>query len=84
MMAWKISGASGYEERALRALRFGLSLPAGASVTAASLTLTFDNWLEPAHDQRIGYIERGVEPARGSAGSGGRRHQLGHAPAVTR
>ncbi len=40
---YRIDGPEGYQTRVL--LRFGkLSLPAGARVTAASLTLTFDNW----------------------------------------
>ena len=42
-MTWKISGADGYEERALVGFD-GLSLPQGSTVEAAELTLTFDNW----------------------------------------
>jgi len=43
MMVWNLTGTDGYSEEAL--LRFGsLSLPAGATVTGASLALTFDNW----------------------------------------
>ncbi len=43
MMVWNLTGTDGYTEEAL--IRFGsLSLPVGATVTGATLSLTFDNW----------------------------------------
>jgi hypothetical protein len=43
MLTWKATGSSPYETRSL--VRFdNLSLPAGAQVTSATLTLTFENW----------------------------------------
>src|SRR5690348_2938862 len=40
LMVWNLTGSQGYSEEAL--IRFGnLSLPAGATVTGASLGLTF-------------------------------------------
>jgi hypothetical protein len=43
LMVWDLTGSDPYKEEAL--IRFGnLSLPAGATVTSATLTLTFDNW----------------------------------------
>ena len=43
-MAWNITGSQAYSEEAL--IRFsGLALPVGATVTGATLTLTFDNWV---------------------------------------
>jgi hypothetical protein len=43
MITWKKTGTDAYEARSL--VRFGnLSLPSGAHVTSATLTLTFENW----------------------------------------
>ena len=70
LMTWKISGASGYEERAL--VRFdGISLPPGASVTAATLTLTFDNW-STGFSVNGGYISSTWNPASAALGWVGR------------
>jgi len=66
LMAWKISGASGYEERSL--VRFdGLALPTGARVTSASLALTFDNW-STGFAVTGGYVASAWNPASSALG----------------
>jgi hypothetical protein len=43
LMVWNITGTDSYTEEAL--IRFGnVTIPAGSTVTGASLALTFDNW----------------------------------------
>ncbi|HXU72622.1 MAG TPA: DNRLRE domain-containing protein [Polyangia bacterium] len=70
LMTWKISGASGYEERAL--VRFdGISLPAGARVSAATLTLTFDNW-STGFTVNGGYLGAAWNPSSAALGWIGR------------